>query len=444
MDGNTLRSALSTFLPREVIRELIEVFGVEQRSRKRDLQALVRSLVLVSGSDDSGRQADVYSAYLAESAKEVVRSSFYSWFTEELALLMTALVRRALEKVRGAQPLLVGGLKGVHDWLVVDSETVALSPALEEIFPATSTPAALKVHKTYSLGRNNVVDFVITPARDHDAPLLQIDESWRGYGLIVDLGYASLDLIRRCAVHGVELVLRLKNGWKPRLLRSVLECGELVDIDGEPVADDLNEMKVAEFDGSHLDYDVVVGRRNPVNARLVGVAGSESYHWFITTLSRTTHTPRHVGQLYRTRWEIEVDNRRDKGMARLDQIQATTVSSTLTLLHAALLRTLIANHLTHQDLLMRGRKRPPLHANAVSLALCSNWQLLIIAMQIDAPERWSRLAAQIRSRGQDPNWRRRPSQLDRLRGTTAPPGRPRAKKLKDCPPSAEAYRRRAA
>jgi hypothetical protein len=40
--------------------------------------------VLTAGSDDSGRLADVYTAYLAEADEAVVRSSFYDWFTMKL------------------------------------------------------------------------------------------------------------------------------------------------------------------------------------------------------------------------------------------------------------------------------------------------------------------------------------------------------------------------
>ncbi len=90
----------------------------------------------------------------------------------------------------------------------------------------------------YSVGRNNMVGFSITHARDRDGPCLQIDESWRVLGLI-DLGYASLDLLRQCRKYGVSVVLRLKNGWKPRQLRFIDEDDELVESVGEPVLSDL-------------------------------------------------------------------------------------------------------------------------------------------------------------------------------------------------------------
>lgn len=441
MDGTTLRETFHLFVPRKRIEEVAAELRVLERERKRNLVALVWALVLGAGSDDSGRLADVYSAYLKEADDDVVRGSFYAWFTEKLAGLMAALTSEAMAKVWSQPPLLSGELGGVTDWILVDSETVTLPNAFAAEFPATSTSAGLKIHKRYSLGRNNIVGFEITPARDHDAPRLQLDESWRGLGLIVDLGYASHQLIRDCERFGVKLVIRLKGGWKPRLLRIWGDEGEPIEIEGEPVLENLLEADPGDFLGEEIDYDVTFGRGSQrVTARLVGVPGDDGYHWCITTLPRATHPPRLVGQLYRCRWEIECDNRRDKGGSRLDQIRVGTVPSLMALIHASLLRSILANHLVYVDLRERPNTRPPLHGFAVSLSMASNSGTLLMALATEAPlDRWEKLARVIRRRGHDPNWRHRPSVLDQLRGSTAPPGRPKRRRLRDCGSEARPY-----
>lgn len=424
MDGGTLRSTLVELFPEEEIQRLARQVGFLRRARKKDVQSLVVALVLTAGSDDSGRQADVYEAYLAEADLEVVRGSFYAWFNAGLAYLMLALARRAMDFVGQLPPLLTGdlGKVGVADWILVDSETVTLPDALAETFPATSTPAGLKVHKYWSVGRNNIVDIELSPARDHDGPLLRLDERWRGMGLIVDLGYASFQLIRECQRLEIGLVIRLKNGWKPRMLRTIDEFGQLLDVDGEPVLDDLLEMDTSDYDGSSFDFDVAFGSAsNRVTARLVGVPGSEAYHWSITLLPRAAASPALVCTLYRARWEIEIDNKRDKGGARLDQIDAEKPESVYALVYSSLLRTMIANHLVYLDLRDRPRDRAPLHGMAVALALNVCWHVVTTAIELDEPKRWDKLARVIRARGHDPNWRHRPSVLDRLRGITAPP-----------------------
>ena len=445
MNGNTLRESFNLFLPADRIRDQAKELGVVSRERKREIVTLIWALVLTAGSDDSGRLADVHTTYEDEATELVARSSFYDWFTEKLSFLMSALVEEAMKKVLLQPTHLTGALVGVEDWILVDSETVTLRKRLAKEFPATSTPAGLKVHKYYSLGRNNMVDFDITPARAHDGPLLQLDESWRGFGLIVDLGYVSHQLIRDCLRFGVELVIRLKGGWKPRLLRVCDDDGVALEVQGEPALEKLLDAGVDDFMGEDVDFDVAFGRgKGRVEARLVGNRGDDGYHWCITTLPRPTHSTRLVGQLYRCRWEIECDNRQDKGAARLDQIYATTVSSVLALVYASLLRNMLANHLVYLDLRERPATRAPLHALALSLAMCSKSESLLAALESGSSARWDKLARVLRRRGEDPNWRTRPSVLDRLRGVTAPPGRPRRRRLRDCDPEARPYYQRAA
>lgn len=440
MDAKSLREIFNRVISEEAILGQSHILGMIQRERKLDIVRLVRSMVLGAGSDDSGRLSDAMNYYLQESPDErVVRGIFYGWMTEDFAELLRFVAVRALDEVRALPPRLSGKLQGVSDWHVFDSETVTLRSPLAATFPATSTSAGLKIHKRYSLGRGNIVGFEISPAREHDAPHLALDESWRGLGLIVDLGYASLKLIRDAKAHGVELVMRLKSNWKPRLLRAVLD-GEVRDVLGEPELVGLLEAAADEANGFEADLDVAFGQgAHRVVVRLVGVPGKDKYHWCLTTLPRGTHPPKLVADLYRTRWEIELDNRRDKGAARLDQIQATTVSSVMALVYASLIRTLLANWVVYQDIQDRPPTRAPLHAFAVALAMAALSQHIQDALVNDRPAQWEALAIGIRARGHDPNWRRRPSPLDVLRGITAPPGRAKHKRLSDCPPEARSY-----
>ena len=157
-------------------------------------------------------------------------------------------------------------------------------------------------------------------------------------------------------------------------------------------------------------------------------------------MPRDAATPELVQLLYRARWEIELDNKRDKGGARLDQIRGRKQASVLVLVYASLIRTMLANHLVYIDLRDRPPTRAPLHGMAVALALNVCAHRILAAMETDDPRLWRKAARAIRARGHDPNWRRRPSVLDQLRGITAPPGRPRKTRQRDCSPSALPYR----
>jgi hypothetical protein len=110
---------------------------------------------------------------------------------------------------------LSGPLAGVQDWYIVDSTTVRVHDALHQEFPGTGEYAAIKVHTVLSVGCGAPVRYHFSPAREPDRRHLAIDASWRGYGPLADLGYASIARLRACETHGVSVVIRLKDHWKP-------------------------------------------------------------------------------------------------------------------------------------------------------------------------------------------------------------------------------------
>lgn len=448
MNGKSLRETLQAVLPDEEIEATARAVGVVMRERKLDIAKLVGSLVLSNGSDDSGVLAEALRRYNQGQGTNdhVVRGAFYAWLDDEMAQLMERVLEHVLDYAAALPPLLPGILGvGVEDWRVFDSETITLRPALADLFPASGSPAGVKVHKELSLGRVCMTDYHLSPAREHDSPHLVVDERYRNIGLLVDLGYVSLKRIRECNDHGASYVIRLKENWKPRILR--LHRG---DVRAElcPEADldlTLADEKVA-LKGRCVDATVVIGKgRHAVTSRLVMIPGPEGYLIYLTNLPRKTHGPRKVGDLYRVRFEIEGDNKLDKSGAQLDQIRATTESSVKIQLCAKLLHSLLVDILVHNDNLERVReeqaRRAPLHKLSVSYALRARHAILLAALlNPETPcEEWERYSSEIANDARDPNWRSRPSVLDRLLGMTAPRGRPRRKKLRDCRPSAAPY-----
>jgi len=450
MNGTILRETLQAILPIEVINDLARWHGVVERNRKQNVPALVVALVLTVGSDDSGRLADTYRRYLAEVPnKAVVRGSFYNWMDAPMADLMEGLVRLGMDHADSLPKHLPKVLAGVKDWRAVDSETITLRTPLAEDYPGSGSSAAIKVHKEFSLGCGCMTDFRLSPAKEHDARDFRVDERYAGMGLLVDLGYVSLRLIRDCHKHDVLFAIRLKENWKPRVERIV--TGDLLEeLLDEVDLDTLIEHGELPLDGRSVDADVRIGKGNKaVRARLVGVTAPDGYHFYLTNLPRQTYAPTMVSDLYRVRWEIELDNKLDKAVAQLDQVRATTPSSLRILLYASLLHTLLVDVLVHHDRLKLARQdendppRPPLHPITLGFAV-RNISLVLALMHIkpDAlPSMWDSMALVLHILAEDPNWRGRPSVLDQLRGQVAPPGRPRRKRLDQCPESAMPYRR---
>ena len=436
MDANDVREVFETILPEEVLIAMVHAAGFQSRERKLDACRLLRAMVISAATGNGGRQADVMRFYFDAGGVQVVRGGFYRWFGTPLEAVMEDVSRRALAYVSEQRPDLPGWLgRYVSDWIIVDSSTVKLDDRLEAEYPGTGDYAALKVHKHYSVGIGATVAYHLSPAREHDSPHLQIDASWAGRGLLADLGYASSQLLRDCDHHDVRYVIRLKESWKPKV--DVIARGKVngtffrgSDLDG------LIESGTLCLDGKAIDADVRVGQGpQGVACRLVAVEGPKGYCFYLTNLPAAVG-PRQVADLYRVRWEIESDNKLDKSCLPLDRIGARTGAAVRALVHASLVGSMIVGLLVHHHRRKEtcpprdgaARTTPPVHPQSVARALGSAAQSFAAAMELTgdtATRRWQELADYLEHLGKDPNWRRRPSILDQLRGWRITPGRPR-------------------
>ena len=173
---------------------------------------------------------------------------------------------------------------------LVDSTTIRVRDALHKEFPGTGEYAAIKVHKVLSVGCGAPVRYHLSPARDHDSPHLQIDDSWRGYGLLADLAYASLARLRACETYDVRFVIRLKDNWKPKvdsIARGQVSQTFFPGTDLEA----LLAQDILMRDGRAIDADVHVGgAKHPLPLRLIGVPTPKGY-WFFPDEFAAPHRP---------------------------------------------------------------------------------------------------------------------------------------------------------
>ena len=435
MDAGAVQELFERVLSHDYIMNEATRLGVQRRERCFNPVSLVNSLVLVGGTAEAGRIATAIRDYYARGNRKVARSAYYRWFDAEFLELMQGLAERAKGYVREMPKHLPGILAGQIDWRVFDSSSVRLDDHLKDLYPGTGDYAALKVHVELSLGCENVVDYHISPAREHDAPHLVIDESRRGTGVVVDLGYVSHELFRACERHDVHLVVRLKDGWNVYLDDSVTASEVRGWTATEEVLTHLDSrapLDVRQHEG--LDVDVVMGPPEArVRARLVTVVTPEGWRAFLTTLPRATHTREEVAMIYRLRWSIELQNKLAKTGCQLDEITAQTPVPMEILVHAAMIASMLANavaHLEHLDQGLVGEKtpklkRPPHHAMLV-------WKCIVagavrindLLCGVPRPDGgWDHVARVLTHGGQDVNWKRRPSPMDMVKGRTAT-GRP--------------------
>jgi hypothetical protein len=432
-DGAKLREVLRRALQPKRVMQLARELGVVERESVIEFDELVNALVLVSRTPAGGRQADVLRAYAKSVGAEPVRGTFYARFNEGLETLMERLLRDTLAEIRREPVLLPEAISGVKDWVAVDSETVKLHPSLKERYPGTGDYAAVKVHKAYSLGRQNMIDYAFWPAREHDSEHFEVTASMRGIGLLMDLGYASHARLRDCIRHGVSVVIKLKDRWKAAI--EEVHVGSVEGLlAGTDVADAVSSMQLECIDGV-IDADVKLGSgAKAYRMRLVAIElADKGLCVFLTNLPRDRYAARVVGDLYRLRWDIEKSNKLDKSDFCLDELDCRKLCSAHTMLMASLLGSCIIGRLVHADhRALAAAKEPmtrgPVHARLLALALAAFHVPLSDALRVDDDETWSVLARKLAHLSRDPNWRRRASVLDTMLGFVAPPGRPRRQK----------------
>lgn len=441
LTADDLRTLFTEVFPCDLIDEFATKLGMVVRERKIDIRALVRSLALAAGTPDGGLQADALRAYLEMNVAPISRAAFYTRFDERLEELMAKLAEHAMAYATSLEVDLPGILGGVKDWYIVDSETAKLRDALKIELPGCGNYAAIKVHKTISVGTGTPVRYHFSPAKEHDSKHLDVDESWRGYGLLADLGYASLARLSACCDHGVTFVIRLKDNWKPKvdhIARGTVTKTFLPGADFDALIED----DVLVLYDKVVDMDVKIGPMGRQLAlRLVGIPTPKGYCFFLTNLPARIG-PWQVGDIYRVRWEIELSMKLDKSVHRLDETMATKATSVRTMLHASLLAstiTAIAVHLHHLKTRPKAGKTrtvPPLHPMQVARVFDRKSDTIAYAMEMDeqgeldaANMAWEMVARSLALKAEDPNWRRRPSTLDKLRGTKQSSPRKRAKRV---------------
>ena len=440
MTGDDLRTTMETILPEKAFLNAIEAAGFQQRERKLDAVKFLRAMVLSASGPYGGRQADVARMYFEAGGESVVRASFYDWFGVKLESALKRLSDEAMRQAAALPRYLPGILGTVKDWRIVDSTTIKLDDALVEEYPGAGDYAAVKVHKTMSVGCGTTIAYHLSPAREHDSKHLNIDESWRNLGVLIDLGYASIERLRDCNTHDVSVVIRLKENWKPKVKRITRGDVRKTLLPGTDF-DALLEDDVLVLSGKAIDAKVTLGSgKNTVELRLVGVLTPEDkYNFYLTNLPGSIG-PRQIADLYRVRWEIESDNKLDKSCHRLAEIDARKPEAVRALIHASLIASIIVCTLAHKHQLAetkpkaRGAERttPPLHPQMMGRMLGHAALSIAAVMELEgaqATTEWNRLAALLVHMGRDPNWRNRPSILDQLRGWKVRPRTPKKARL---------------
>lgn len=409
--------------------ETVERLNIQDRERKLDVAGLVTSLLLSGGNHRFGTQSAVLQQYQGLGYLRVSRGAFYKWFSEGLATMMEEIGARACRWVDTRPKHLPDILAGRSDWRAFDATTIKLDKALVADFPGSGDYAAVKVHMELSLGAENVVAYELSAAREQDAPHMTIDERRRGQGVLADLAYASHEFIDRCDQFDVAYVLRVKRGWEFWFDGTTSDEARAAWLDDDELSERFTGDDVYKL-ATTTDIDVTVGGADSTRkARLVSFTSPKGRQVaFLTNLPRDTHDAAQVGLLYRLRWTIEIANKLCKSAMSMDEIYSKTSRSVRTLVHASMTSAILAQAIAHEAHLERGWsgtrraaiKVPPVHPLAVAERVARGsgdlGLALVASLQGHESPLWGRYV-HILCEG-DPNWRRRPSAMDVVKGRT--------------------------
>ena len=122
----SLKEALRSCYPDDVLRELAKKAEVQQRTRKVTVTALFWTLILGFGTGVQRSIAELRREFQQASGRSIVRSSFYDRFTPQWTAFLKAVVNWATSAYGEPTEKLQGRLAGFRDVVVTDSTVLRL------------------------------------------------------------------------------------------------------------------------------------------------------------------------------------------------------------------------------------------------------------------------------------------------------------------------------
>lgn len=349
----SLKEALHSCYPDDVLRDLAQKAGVQRRARKVKPVALFWALVLGFGAGAQRTLSELRREFQQATRSVIARSAFYDRFTPQLTAFLRSVVGWATTVHGEPTESPQGLLAGFHDIVVTDSTVLRLHQMLEGAYQACRTNvvrAAAKLHLVMSVSGVSPRRVRITGERSPDGRNLMVGPWVANRLLLFDLGYFSYQLFDRIARNLGFFVSRAKANVNPRIVAVNRTCrGRSIDLVGRHLQDVLCRLQrevldvMVEVEFKRRSYG---GKQSTGTRilRLVGVLNAESgdYHLYMTNVPVDRLEAHEVARVYRARWEVELIFKELKSHYQLDQLPSTKSHIVEALIYSAIL-TLIAS-----------------------------------------------------------------------------------------------------
>lgn len=402
-DRTSMLGSLASLVPEEDLIRTARAVGALKRERKKNLPALVWTLVLGFSAGRERRLAALHRTYEAAADGSVAWSTFYDWFTASLVSLMKEVLGTVMTRVTRTTNDLGGIFAKLPEVVATDAMVIRLHDALESLYPGcrtNHTKAAAKLHLIVTVVGASPTKIQITSERTRDEAALKIGPWVAGRLLLFDLGYYKFQLFDRIDRNKGWFISRAKTNFNPTIValnrawrgRSVPLVGEkLQDVLGRLKREVLDVMVEVRFDRRPYAGSQTRATRT---FRVVGVRDPSDgdYHIYITNVPVEVLTPEEVSQVYAARWSVELIFReltlhhRAKDVATSNKhiVHAMIYGSLLSLLVSRKLAECLKARLDNEE-----RERLNHERVAVVYAQYSNQILMLLV----APHYWHQLSS---------------------------------------------------
>lgn len=325
--------------------------GLLKRERKMVPMTLVMSLLRCFANGQCTALADLQRSYNALSATPMAYKPFHNQLSKQaFSRFMQDLTSHVLSRlvVEILKPGRTGLLGEFGRVLLQDGSSFAIHPALKRPYPGrfnTVSPAAVELHVTWNLCREQIEQVVLTPDTFSERAELPPPATLRGDLLVADRGYINSAYLHAVATHGGAFLMRAQVKSNPMVI-AVTQGPRSSRVVGKPLQAVVGQL--AKRRPNDLTVCWSVGREQ-LCCRLVSYwnAKARQFVHLATNLPAERYDAEAVSQVYSLRWQIEILFKEWKSHASLRAFSTAKAPIVEGMIWAAILTAAVKRYLAH-------------------------------------------------------------------------------------------------
>lgn len=297
-------------LDEDALNDLGRAAGFMIRKRTATAYRVALSLICTLASSQVETIADLHRAFVRLTGADLAYKPFHDRLNQKgfaefmrrvAGLFLSQLVADAIEAVPD------GVLEQFDDVLIQDGSSHAVHDGLAAEFPGRFTktsPAAIELHTTMSLLRDQPIDVSLAPDVVGERDFLPEPAAVTGKLLLADRGYQDIEYSDAVRQAGGSFIIRCKNNLNPVVCTAHAQGRRLRGAQGQKLRDLRGRLT-----GHNADLRVRWTRQGRIiEHRMVFLWNptTAKHMVLLTNLDPATFPPATIYALYRLRWQIEL------------------------------------------------------------------------------------------------------------------------------------------